>query len=124
MQLTGLRSCFLADKPDHLSSFKLYWVRPDGTPLESTWVGPAEKEGDVCTDTTVSPQLLQESIKGGAIWYDVFDVQGVQLYYTNDDLITIGATEETDNTLERITQTFGDKNRFAGFFGAQTATEI
>ena len=61
---------------------------------------------------------------GGAIWYDVFDVQGVQLFYSNNDKITIGATEEDDNTLQRLTQTFGQKSIFIGFFGAQTATEI
>ena len=48
----------------------------------------------------------------------------MQLFYSNNDVITIGATEEDDNTLQRLTQTFGQKSIFIGFFGAQTATEI
>ena len=60
-----------------MNSFKLYWQRPDLTAVDSEWVGPGENPDDICQDQAVSAELQTESIKGGAIWYDVFDVQGV-----------------------------------------------
>lgn len=124
MQLISIRACYSAST-QRLSSYKLSWRNPtDQSDIASEWVGPAETTNDICSDVLVPQNLLSDRVKGGAIWYDVFDVQGVQLFYSNNDALTIGATDVDDNTLQRLTQTFGEKSRFIGFFGAQTTTEI
>ena len=118
MQLISIRACYSAST-QRLSSYKLSWRNPtDQSDIASEWVGPAETTNDICSDVLVPQNLLSDRVKGGAIWYDVFDVQGIQLFYSNNDALTIGATDVDDNTLQRLTQTFGEKSRFIGFFGA------
>jgi len=54
----------------------------------SSWIGQAETAEDTtagrCQNVVVPAELLEYEIKGGAIWYDVFTVQGINIYYTND----------------------------------------
>lgn len=77
-----------------MKSFKLLWQQPDSQTLYSSWVGPEETAEDSCVDAYLTEEQLALNIIGGAIWYDVFDVQAVQLFLSNAKLLTLGFTSD------------------------------